>query len=128
AYNGMMLPLQISVQDDGRINNVELYYRTDNENWQKAFTSLVKGSSKNGIYEAYIQPEDVVDSLEYKWEISDYGGNETISDIFEPSIEEGITIGYEADFESDPHWLKSGVNNSWERGIPTYGPDNAVSG
>src|SRR5699024_2592303 len=41
---------------------------------------------------------------------------------------EGITIGYQADFESDPHWLKSGTNNSWERGVPTYGPDSAISG
>lgn len=129
AYRGMNLPLQISVEDNERINNVELQYRSGDGNWKTAHTSIIKGSNKKGVYETFIPAENVADSLlEYKWSISDYGGNETISEIYEISVEEGITTGYRADFESNPGWITSGENNSWERGIPTYGPKKAISG
>src|SRR5690606_38924429 len=41
----------------------------------------------------------------------------------------GITVGYSTDFETAPiGWTSYGANNTWEWGVPTYGPDGAFSG
>lgn len=128
AYNEMNLPLQVYVQDNGRISGVELHY-LQGDTWKVAYTNLVKGAQNDGMYETYIPANAVAgDHVTYKWVISDYGGNETASETFELAIENGVTVGYQADFETEPGWLTLGKNNDWERGKPTSGPKNAISG
>src|SRR5699024_7247685 len=68
-------------------------------------------------------------SLDYKWKIEDFSGNITETDSYTVEIKEGVREGYLQDFESYPDgWYSFGRNNSWEWGIPTYGPEHAPSG
>src|SRR5699024_11030874 len=74
-------------------------------------------------------PGDVVTepSAEYRWRMMDYGGNEVITEMYEADVDTGVTLGYSTDFETDPGWVSS-YNSFWERGVPTSGPEGAISG
>ncbi|HEX7065142.1 MAG TPA: S8 family serine peptidase, partial [Bacillales bacterium] len=129
TYEGMKLPLQIAVQDNISVNQVHLQYLDPQDEWQTVEAGLVSGDESNGMYSATIPANAVTgSSVSYKFQIVDYGGNEVTTNLYEVPVETGITIGYSADFESDPAWITYGTNNSWERGVPTSGPESTISG
>ncbi|HET7580184.1 MAG TPA: S8 family serine peptidase [Bacillales bacterium] len=130
TYTGMNLPLKINVQDNIRVEQVELqYHGAEQTEWQTVQAELVNGDPADGTYNATIPGDDVhPPSITYRWHIVDYGGNEVTSDSYEVTVKGAITTGYNTDFETDPGWVSYGIHNSWERGAPTSGPDHAVSG
>ncbi|MFC4023693.1 S8 family serine peptidase [Oceanobacillus longus] len=126
TYEGMDLDLSIQATDDISVNSVEVIYGDG----QSIEASRVTGDFKSGEYVATIPGEDITgDSFTYQIVINDFGGNEVISDEYTVAVHPGITVGYSADFETAPAgWTLFGENNSWNRGIPTSGPGEAVSG
>ncbi|WP_373893149.1 S8 family serine peptidase [Virgibacillus natechei] len=130
SYAGMDLDLTIQASDDVSVSLVELNYQNNDGDWQAVEASLISGDFTDGEYVATIPGEDIDgDSLTYYWTVNDFGNNEVTSDEYVVAVEEGITTGYFEDFESDlVGWTSFGENNSWERGVPTSGPEEAVSG
>lgn len=130
TYAGMDLDLSIQVRDNISVSSVELKYQDTNDEWQTVEAARISGDFKAGEYVATILGEQISgNSLTYKWAINDFGNNEVTSEAYVVEVKEGISTGYSEDFEATPAgWTSFGENNSWERGIPTSGPGNAVSG
>src|SRR5690606_10631543 len=83
-----------------------------------------------GIFTAAVPGEAVVSpTLTYQWTVSDSNGNTTTSESYVVDVEDGISVGYTEDFESEPvGWQLAGEINAWAWGEPTSGPNAAVSG
>ncbi|KON88130.1 peptidase S8 [Sporosarcina globispora] len=130
TYSGIDLPLDIQVTDNVSVTNVELQYLNADGNWSMVQASRTIGDHKNGSYAATIPGTAIsAPTVTYKWKITDYIGNEVISESYEVSVKSGVGIGYLENFEANPDgWISYGVNNAWEWGIPTSGPKKAVSG
>ncbi|WP_308418987.1 S8 family peptidase [Virgibacillus oceani] len=125
-YEGMDLDLSLQVSDNVRVDSVEVIYGDG-----KSVEALrVAGDSKSGEYAATIPGEDIAgDIFNYHFVINDFGNNEVTSDDYVIAVHPGITVGYFEDFEATPAgWTSYGMNNYWEWGKPTFGPDNAYSG
>ncbi|MFD2628969.1 S8 family serine peptidase [Oceanobacillus kapialis] len=130
SYIGMDLDLSIHVTDNISVSSVVLNYTDGNGEAQTVQAERLSGDFKDGEYVATI-PGDHIDgeALTYSWSINDFGNNEVSSDEYTVELHPGISVGYSEDFESEATgWTVFGENNSWERGIPTSGPESAVSG
>ncbi|UZD14932.1 S8 family serine peptidase [Virgibacillus natechei] len=130
TYAGMDLDLSIQASDNISVTLVELNYQDTNGEWQSVEASLTSGNYTDGEYVATIPGEDIDgDSLTYYWVVDDFGNNEVTSDEYVVSVEQGITVGYSEDFETEPTgWTVFGEMNSWEWGEPTSGPGEASTG
>ncbi|QTM97927.1 S8 family serine peptidase [Sediminibacillus dalangtanensis] len=130
TYEGVPLSLAAQVNDNVSVDTVELQYRLDGGDWETIAAELVQGDFTEGTYQAVIPGEAIAgDSLEYKWKAVDFGENEVETDVYQVSIKEAISTGYEEDFEANPvGWLSFGENNSWQWGVPESGPEEAASG
>ncbi|GAB3798958.1 S8 family serine peptidase [Virgibacillus kimchii] len=120
----------IRASDNVSVNEVTLTLTLDNGTEKSFEAEAVEGDHLDGVYEAVVPKDEIIgDTLDYRWSIHDFNGNETVTDVYTVSIEEGVGEGYIEDFEGYPDgWYSFGRNNSWEWGIPTYGPDGAPSG
>jgi bacillopeptidase F len=130
AYKGMDLPLQIEVNDNVSVVSVIVSYKQGEENWVDIEAERISGDYKEGTYSASI-PGEVLNSnnVTYKWNILDFGGNEVNSEEYSVALLDGISVGYEEDFEGNPTgWTSYGEANTWEWGVPENGPGNASSG
>ncbi|MGY0693223.1 S8 family serine peptidase [Virgibacillus sp. FSP13] len=130
TYTGMDLNLSVKATDNISVGSVELQYQDTNGEWKTVEAVRTSGDFKSGEYAAAIPGDQIKeDSLTYKWVISDFGNNEVESDAYTVTVNSGITVGYAEDFEAEATgWTTFGENNSWERGEPTSGPENAASG
>jgi bacillopeptidase F len=130
TFTQMDIPLTISVQDNVSITSVTLEYKKQDGTSESVVAKRVSGNYKGGSFSATIPGADVAEgTLTYKWRIVDFGGNDAESESYSVTVLPGISVGYSQDFESEPTgWTSSGKNNHWERGIPTSGPETAVSG
>ncbi|WP_121641429.1 S8 family peptidase [Virgibacillus sp. Bac330] len=130
AYMGMDLDLNIQVSDNISVSSVDLQYTNAAGEEETIEAERVSGDYKDGSYIASIPGEQLTgESLSYTWHMNDFGNNETSSETYEVALRPGITIGYEEDFEAaSAGWTVFGENNSWERGVPTSGPETAASG
>jgi bacillopeptidase F len=130
AFKEMSLPLQADVSDNVSVTSVSLDYQNADGEWVSLEAVRTSGDYTEGSYEAAIPGEDLTgDSVNYKWSALDFGGNEVVSDTYTVPLLPGITVGYEQDFESSPAgWTSYGNANSWEWGVPSTGPESAVSG
>ena len=130
TFSGMDLDLDIQATDNISVTNVELQYLKADGNWDTLQAKRISGDHKNGSYMVTISGKDIKEpTLTYKWKITDYVGNQVITDSYNISVKPGIGIGYLEDFETKPDgWRSYGVNNVWEWGVPTSGPQKAVSG
>ncbi|GAB3805867.1 hypothetical protein GCM10028868_34610 [Virgibacillus kimchii] len=130
TYAGMPLFLSIDVYDDLLIGDAVLHYLDENDDWQDLETELAEDNATHGLFTVTV-PSDVItgDTFTYKWTVSDYAGNEVETAEYAVEVSEPITVGYFEDFEDTPAgWTTFGDNDVWERGVPTSGPDEAVSG
>ncbi|NPC92482.1 S8 family serine peptidase [Bacillus sp. WMMC1349] len=128
VFSGADLPLVAEVEDDISISSVKLSYKTDSSDWQTIAAKQTEGDYKKGTFEATI-PSVKGKALSYKWIVTDYGGNQIESKVYELSVSPAITTGYKTDFETPVKgWISSGVKNSWEQGVPQSGPKSAASG
>lgn len=125
SYAGMDLELTLTASDDVSVVSVEAVYGDNTVEAER-----VSGDYKSGEYLVTIPGEDVEEgTFDYHFVITDFGGNQTTTDTYSINIEPGITVGYFQDFESEPvGWSVFGTNISWDRGVPTSGPGEAVSG
>jgi bacillopeptidase F len=130
TYAGMPLFLTIDVYDDLLIGDAMLHYLDENEEWQDLETELAEDNSTHGLFTVTIPSEAVTgDEFTYKWTVSDYAGNEVETAEYVIEVSDPITIGYFEDFEDTAAgWTTFGDNIAWERGVPTSGPEEAVSG
>lgn len=130
AFSEMDLDLTIQASDNVSVTSVEVNYVNENGDENSVEATRTDGNFKSGVYEATIPGEDVLEGeLTYTITVSDFGGNDVVSDEYTVSIDSGITVGYSADFEGPAiGWQLYGDNISWERGEPTSGPGEAVSG
>lgn len=130
VFKGEDAQFSIHAADNISVDNVILNVQYDNKKEKTYRASRVDGDYIEGVYETVIPADDIVgDKLEYWWTINDFYGNQTRSDKHVVQIKEGIKAGYVQDFESYPDgWYSFGRNNSWEWGIPQYGPEKAASG
>ncbi|GAB3047514.1 bacillopeptidase F [Virgibacillus ainsalahensis] len=130
TYEGMNLDLTVDASDNISIASVAVNYEDPSGDVQTVEADLVSGDFESGEYLATI-PGDHIDgdSFTYHIVVNDFGNNEVTSDGYEVNVQPGITVGYATDFESEPEgWTVLGENNSWERGVPTSGPEEAASG
>jgi bacillopeptidase F len=127
---GMPLFLSIDVYDDLLVGDAVLHYLDENGAWQDVETELAEDNATHGLFTVTVPGEVVAgDTFTYKWTVSDYAGNEVETEEYEIEVSEPITVGYFQDFEDTPAgWTTFGDNVAWERGIPTSGPEEAVSG
>ncbi|ASK62885.1 peptidase S8 [Virgibacillus phasianinus] len=130
TYAGLDLDLSIHVTDNISVSSVILMYQVEDGDWQTAEALRASGDYKSGEYAVTIPGEQIKgSSLKYKWMLTDFGDNEVITDGYVVQVKEGISIGYSEDFEATPiGWTSFGENNNWEWGVPTTGPEGAVSG
>ena len=130
VYEGEEAYFSVQAMDNVSVENVTLTILSDDDSEKTYETKRTKGDHRNGTYEVVIPPTGITgDSLKYWWTITDFSGKTTESDQYEVTIEQGVTEGYVENFESYPDgWYSYGVNNSWEWGVPTFGPPGAVSG
>jgi bacillopeptidase F len=129
VFAGMPLTLEASAADNISVTEVSLQYQKQDGTWADAAVEPTAGDYKNGTYRATIPGADIaVGNLVYKWKAVDFGGNESVSE-HTVTVVPGITVGYVADFESNPDgWTSYGALNSWQWGVPTNGPRAAFSG
>lgn len=125
TYEGMNLPLTITVSDNISVSSVDVVFGDETLSAER-----VSGDYKSGEYAVTIPGDSITgDSFSYQFVINDFGGNEVTTDEYSISVLPGISVGYFTDFESNPSgWLVSGDNASWNRGEPTSGPGEAFSG
>lgn len=130
TYEGMELPLTVSVQDNISISSVKLNYLDENGDWQQLDAARTAGDFKSGEFRVIVPGSAVSgESFVYKWTINDFGNNEISSEEYTVEVKPGITVGYFEDFEgAAAGWTSFGEMNSWEHGVPTSGPGNAASG
>nr|WP_313897757.1 S8 family serine peptidase [Bacillus litorisediminis] len=130
VFSGMEVPLQVQVQDDISVISVVLRYLKQDGTWAEVEAARISGDYKAGTYQVAIPGEDVAEpNLQYEIVATDFGGNQTSTDIIDVPVLPGISVGYEQDFEATPAgWTSYGTNNTWEWGVPTSGPGSAFSG
>jgi bacillopeptidase F len=130
TYAGMPLHLSIDVYDDLLIGDAVLHYLDENDEWQDLETELAQDNETHGLFTVTVPSETVTDDeFTYKWTVSDYSGNEVETPEYVIEVNEPITVGYFEDFEDTAAgWSTFGENVAWERGVPTSGPEEAVSG
>ncbi|MEK5205764.1 S8 family serine peptidase [Psychrobacillus sp. FSL H8-0510] len=130
TYEGMALPLTISVTDNISVSSVNLNYKDGSGAWQSIEAGRTSGDYTDGEYTVVVPGEVITgETFTYKWTINDFGNNEVVSEEYGIQVNPGITVGYSQDFEATPvGWTSFGEKNSWEWGIPTVGPDGASSG
>lgn len=130
TYEGMALPLTISVTDNISVSSVNLNYKDGSGAWQSIEAGRTSGDYTDGEYTVIVPGEVITgETFTYKWTINDFGNNEVVSEEYVIQVNPGITVGYSEDFEATPvGWTSFGEKNSWEWGIPTVGPDGAASG
>ena len=121
------LTLTIQVQDNISVSSVALHY---GDNIIEA--ERISGDYKAGEYAVTIPGEAFTEGdFSYHWVINDYGNNEVVTEQYDLEVKTSLSNDYFEDFETvlEPSgWLKTGVNNSWEHGVPTSGPGSAYSG
>ncbi|MBD8026767.1 S8 family serine peptidase [Ureibacillus sp. Re31] len=130
TFEGMDLPLSISISDNISISSVHLNYTDANGEVQSIEAGRLSGDYKSGEF-GVVVPGSLINgsSFKYFWTINDFGNNEVTSDEYTVEVKPGITTGYFTDFENQPTgWYSFGNANSWEWGVPTSGPGNAASG
>lgn len=130
TYEGMPLRLSIDVYDDLLIGDAVLHYLDDNGEFQDLETELVEDNATHGLFSVTVPSEFITgDEFTYKWTVSDYAGNEVETPEYVVTLADPITVGYSEDFEDTAvGWTSFGENDVWERGVPTSGPGEAVSG
>ncbi|WP_246569777.1 cell wall-binding repeat-containing protein [Lentibacillus saliphilus] len=120
----------IRAMDNISVNSVTLTIINEDQ-VEKTYTAeRVKGDHLDGVYETIVPSADILgSSLQYVWKIEDYSGNIVSTDAHSVEIKEGISAGHIEDFENNPDgWYSFGIYDSWEWGVPEYGPDQATSG
>ena len=127
VYEGLNEPFSIQAMDNISVNQVTLHVRYDDSNEAAFDAERYAGDYRNGVYKAIIPAGAIKGStLTYWWTIQDFSGNEVKTVEARVSVKNGIRAGYFEDFESLPEgWSSYGINNSWEWGVPTYGPKTA---
>ncbi|MED4017411.1 S8 family serine peptidase [Sutcliffiella cohnii] len=129
TYAGLPVAIEASVEDNISVTSVVVEY-SKGDSFETVSARRVSGDFKNGVYEATIPGEDVVEGeLVYRIKATDFGGNETVSDDYSITVNPAPSVGYYQDFEeSFAGWVTYGDNNTWEWGVPTSGPGSAYSG
>ncbi|WP_093857581.1 S8 family peptidase [Tenuibacillus multivorans] len=130
VYSGMDLDLNISASDNVSVTSVTVDYVNEDGVEGSIEATRSSGDFRSGEYVATIPGEDIVEGeLTYSITVNDFGNNEVTSEEYAVSVESGISVGYSHDFETEPTgWTVFGEEVSWNRGIPTAGPEEAVSG
>lgn len=120
----------IRAMDDVSVKEVTLYIAYDDGDEVSYQTYLAEGDHLDGTYETYLPSDHISgDSLEYWWVIDEFRGKQTVTDRYQVEIREAVTDGYVENFETYPDgWFSFGVFNSWEWGVPEFGPEEASSG
>lgn len=128
-YDQVVLPLTVEVQDNIRVDTVEIQYLVDQQ-WKTVKATRTAGDYRNGTYQAVVPGEDIrKGTFMYKWNFVDYGQNQVTSSTYDVEVKPAITIGYFQDLEAVPEgWYSEGWNNDWEWGSPAAGPGQAYSG
>jgi bacillopeptidase F len=129
VYDQVVLPLTVEVQDNIRVDTVEIHYLVAQQ-WKKVKATRTAGDYRNGTYQVVVPGADIrKGTFMYKWNIVDYGQNQVASPTYDVEVKPAITIGYVQDLEAVPvGWYSEGWNNDWEWGIPLAGPGQAFSG
>ncbi|MFZ7946334.1 S8 family serine peptidase [Neobacillus sp. 19] len=129
VFAGMPLTLEASAADNISVTDVSLQYQKQDGSWATVAAQRTSGDYKNGTYSVTIPGQEISGTtFAYKWKALDFGGNESVSE-HSITVLPGITVGYAADFESNPDgWTSYGANDSWQWGVPTTGPGSAFSG
>lgn len=130
TYAGVDLELTVEASDNISVTSVELNYQKADGSWNTVEATRTSGDYLSGEYTASIPGEELeTGSLIYNWTIHDFGNNEVVSDDYSVDVLPGITNGYSEDFETTPiGWYSFGQNSTWEWGVPSSGPGEAVSG
>ena len=130
SYKGMDLAVQATVSDNISITEVTIAYKKADGSWGEFNADRISGDYKSGQYEAVIPGSELTgDTTEYRFTATDFGGNTAESDTYAVELLNGISVGYETDFEQNPTgWTTYGTKNSWQWGIPASGPEAAASG
>ena len=130
SYKGMDLTLKATATDNISVTNVTLKYKKADGSWAEVSAERVSGDYQSGEYEATIPGSELTgESTQYQFIANDFGGNTKETGTYTVELLNGITVGYETDFEQNPTgWRSYGTNNSWEWGAPTSGPGAAASG
>lgn len=130
VFKGMDENFSIRAMDNVSVDRVTLHILNDDGAEETHQAARVDGDYLDGVYEVEVPKEDIIgESLQYWWTIDDFSGNRTKSDVYEVDIRLGVEPGYVEDFEGYPDgWYSYGTNNSWEWGVPEFGPDKAASG
>lgn len=133
AFKEVDLQLEIAVKDNIQVKEVELSYKNSNNEWTTVEVGLQSGNKRDGQYSVII-PGDAItgETFTYRWQLEDHLNNRTESENYVVELEESITVGYVADFESKPigwhSYSQYDLKDNWEWGVPTSGPKKAVSG
>ncbi|HLO11051.1 MAG TPA: S8 family serine peptidase, partial [Pseudoneobacillus sp.] len=131
AFTNADIPLHVTVNDNISVHSVEAFVRkTGDEGWISIPLTQMSGDYKHGIYEGSI-PSSLITTpgLDYYYRVTDYGNNEVTTGPDTITIMNGITPGYFQDFEQNfDGYSTEGVNNTWQWGEPTTGPNAAFSG
>lgn len=130
SFKQMNLTLTATVDDNISVTSVVVKYKKADGSWAEVSSERVSGDYKSGTYEATIPGADLTaDSTEYKIVAYDFGGNTKETSVYPVELQNGITVGYEQNFEQQPAgWKSYGTANTWEWGVPTSGPNAAFSG
>ncbi|MDN4608070.1 S8 family serine peptidase [Sporosarcina highlanderae] len=130
TYAGMELDLTIQVSDNISVSSVNFQYLDADGAWQTMEATRKSGDYKSGVYGVTVSGDVIVgNEFTYKFTINDFGNNEVTTEEYSVQVKPGITVGYFENFEQTPiGWSSFGANNTWEWGVPTSGPGNAVSG
>lgn len=120
----------IQAMDDISVESVTLNVLIDGETEEAYESDRTSGDHLEGTYEAIIPPDDLKgEELEYWWTIEDFAGNKTNTDKHQADIRDSVKAGYIENFEAYPDgWYSYGTKDSWEWGVPEYGPESAASG
>ncbi|WP_051030936.1 S8 family serine peptidase [Robertmurraya massiliosenegalensis] len=130
VYSDMDLDLTFLASDNISVTSVTVDYVNENGVEGSVEATRTAGDFRSGSFVATIPGEDIVEGeLSYTVTVNDFGNNTVTSEPYTTNVAAGISVGYSADFESEPvGWSSYGDNNSWARGIPTSGPGEAASG
>ncbi|WP_339251586.1 S8 family serine peptidase [Sporosarcina sp. FSL W8-0480] len=130
TYANMDFDLTIQVSDNISVSSVNFQYLDADGAWQTAEATRKSGDYKSGVYGVTVAGDTVAgNEFKYKFTINDFGNNEVTTEEYTVAVKQGITVGYFENFEQTPiGWESFGANDSWEWGVPTSGPGNAVSG
>ncbi|MDY0404828.1 S8 family serine peptidase [Virgibacillus sp. 179-BFC.A HS] len=120
----------IQVTDDVSVDHVTLHMKKKGQEEKTYSAKRIAGDHFDGTYEAVVPKKDVEgESITYWWVMKDFSGKQTTSEMYTVPVKEGVSAGYKEDFEGFPDgWYSYGTYNSWEWGVPEYGPDKAASG